>query len=254
MILAVDVGNTNIVLGCIENDKPLFVERIATSSEKTELEYAVLFKTLLELNHITGEDLEGGIISSVVPPLTRTLVKAVEKICGISMMVVGPELKTGLNICTDNPAQVGADLVVNAVAGLHVYGAPLVLIDMGTATTISFLDKEGRYIGNIILPGVNVSLESLVNRTAQLPKISLDAPKSVIGTNTIDCMKSGIVYGQASQMDGLLDRVFEELGYECTVVATGGLAPRIIPHCKHNIILDDDQTLMGLNIIYQKNQ
>ena len=168
-------------------------------------------------------------------------------------MVVGPGLKTGLNILMDNPAQLGADLVVNAVAGLHYYGAPIIMIDMGTATTISVVDEKKNYVGGMILPGVKVSLDSLVNRTSQLPRISLEAPRKVIGRNTIDCMKSGIVMGQAACLDGMIERIYEELGYEAPVVATGGLAASIVPYCKKKIVCDNELTLKGLGLIYHKN-
>lgn len=168
-------------------------------------------------------------------------------------MIVGPGLKTGLNILMDNPAQVGSDLIVNAVAGLKHYGAPLIIIDMGTATTISVVDDKKNYIGGMILPGVKVSLDSLVNRTSQLPKISLEAPRKIIGKNTIDCMKSGIIMGQAASMDGMVERVWDELGYHAKAVATGGLAGCIVPYCRHEIIYDNELTLKGLGIIYRKN-
>lgn len=254
MLLAVDMGNTNIVIGCIQGNKTLFVERLCTEQSKTELEYAIGFKTVLELYGIKGEDIDGGIISSVVPPLTGIIKKAVEKIIGKSVMVVGPGVKTGLNIQMDNPKTVGSDLIVDAVAGICEYGAPLVIIDMGTATTISVVDKDRNYIGGVIIPGIRVSMDSLVNRTSQLPRISFDAPDKVIGTNTIDCMKSGIIVGNAAMIDGMIDRIEEELGYNVTVVATGGLASVVIPMCRHTIIRDDGLLLKGLNIIYQKNQ
>lgn len=253
MILAVDIGNTNIVIGCIEREKVYFVERVSTDSSKTELEYVVAFKTLLELYRIRIEEITGCIIASVVPPLINIMKTAMEKLLQISPLIVGPGVKTGLNVLMDNPAQVGADLIVNAVAGLRYYGAPIIIIDMGTATTISVVDNKKNYIGGMILPGVKVSLESLVNRTSQLPRISLEAPKKVIGTNTIDCMKGGIIMGQAASMDGLIERITEELGYPAQVVATGGLAGCIIPYCKKKVIYDNELTLKGLGIIYHKN-
>ena len=231
MILAVDIGNTNIVIGCIEEEKVYFVERVSTDISKTELEYVVQFKTLLELYRIKMEEITGCIIASVVPPLNNIVKNAMEKLLRITPMIVGPGLKTGLNILMDNPAQVGADLIVNAVAGLKYYGAPIIIIDMGTATTISVVDKNKNYVGGMILPWVKVSLESLVNRTSQLPRISLEAPKKMIGKNTVDCMKGGIIMGQAASMDGLIERICEELGYPAQVVATGGLAGCIIPYC-----------------------
>ena len=253
MILAVDIGNTNIVIGCIEEEKVYFVERVSTDISKTELEYVVQFKTLLELYRIKMEEITGCIIASVVPPLNNIVKNAMEKLLRITPMIVGPGLKTGLNILMDNPAQVGADLIVNAVAGLKYYGAPIIIIDMGTATTISVVDKNKNYVGGMILPGVKVSLESLVNRTSQLPRISLEAPKKMIGKNTVDCMQGGIIMGQAASMDGLIERICEELGYPAQVVATGGLAGCIIPYCKKEIICDNELTLKGLGIIYNKN-
>lgn len=253
MILAVDIGNTNIVIGCIEQEKIYFVERLSTNISKTELEYVVEIKTLLDLYQINVEEITGCIIASVVPPLNNIVKHAMEKLLHISPMLVGPGIKTGLNILMDNPAQVGADLIVNAVAGLKYYGAPIILIDMGTATTISVVDDKKNYIGGMILPGVKVSLESLVNRTSQLPKISLEAPRKIIGKNTIDCMKSGIIMGQASCMDGMIERIWDELGYEAPVIATGGLAGCIVPYCRKKIIYDNELTLKGLDIIYRKN-
>ena len=253
MLLAIDMGNTNIVIGCIKDDKILFVERLSTDQSKTELEYAVGFKTVFELYGIEVDEIKGAIISSVVPPLTGIIRKAVEKIIGIKPMVVGPGIKTGLNILMDNPKTVGADLIVDAVAGISEYGAPLVIIDMGTATTISVVDKDKNYVGGMIIPGIRVSMDSLVNRTSQLPRIGFDVPEKVVGTNTVDCMKSGIIHGNAAMLDGMVDRIEEELGYEMKVVATGGLAGVVIPNCKKEIIMDDSLLLKGLNIIYKKN-
>ena len=249
MILAVDIGNTNIVIGCMEQEKIYFVERVSTDTSKTELEYVVEFKTLLELYRIGLGEITGCIIASVVPPLNNVVKTAMEKLFRLTPLLVGPGVKTGLNILMDNPA----DLIVNAVAGLQYYGAPIIMIDMGTATTISVVDEKKNYIGGMILPGVKVSLDSLVNRTSQLPRISLEPPKKVIGKNTIDCMKSGIIMGQAACIDGMTQRIQEELGYQATVVATGGLAGSIIPYCRQNVIHDDELTLKGLNIIYHKN-
>lgn len=253
MILAIDIGNTNIVIGCTKKEKVYFVERVSTNISKTELEYVVEFKTLFDLYHINVEEITGCIISSVVPPLNNIVSTAMEKLLHTAPLIVGPGIKTGLNILMDNPGQVGSDLIVNAVAGLKYYGAPIIMIDMGTATTISVVDENKNYIGGMILPGVKVSLESLVNRTSQLPRISLEAPKKIIGTNTIDCMKSGIIMGQAACMDGMIERIWEELGYQAGVVATGGLAGCIVPYCNKEIICDNELTLKGLDIIYRKN-
>lgn len=253
MILALDIGNTNIVIGCMEKETCCFVERVSTNSSKTVLEYVVDFKTLLELYRIPMENITGCIVASVIPPLNNVVISALQKLLHVKPLLVGPGIKTGLNILMDNPTQIGADLIVDAVAGLHYYGAPIIMIDLGTATTISVLDRNKNYIGGMILPGVRVSLDSLVNRTSQLPRISLEAPKKIIGKNTIDAMKSGIILGQASCLDGMIERIWEELGYETKVVATGGLASSIVPYCRREIIYDNELTLKGLEILYRKN-
>lgn len=253
MILAIDIGNTNIVIGCTQQEKVYFVERVSTNISKTELEYVVEFKTLFDLYHIKMEEITGCIIASVVPPLVNIVKAAMTKLLHITPMIVGPGIKTGLNILMDNPAQIGSDLIVNAVAALQYYGAPVIIIDMGTATTISVVDDNKNYIGGMILPGVKISLEALASRTSQLPRISLEAPRKIIGKNTIDCMKSGIVMGQAACMDGMIERIREDLGYSFHVVATGGLAGCIVPYCKEDIVCDNELTLKGLDIIYRKN-
>lgn len=254
MILAIDIGNSNIVIGCIDETKTYFTDRLATDTQKTAAEYAILFKNILELNNISKDDIDGAIISSVVPPISNTIVQAIEKVTGITAMLIGPGVKTGLNIKIDNPAQLGSDLVVAAVAAMDEYPLPLIIIDMGTATTISCVDSKGTFLGGAIIPGVMVSLESLTNRTSQLPKISLEAPKKAIGSNTIDCMKSGLVLANASMLDGMIEKMEAELGEKATVVATGGLSQFIIPHCKSDIIYNDTLLLTGLWLIYQKNQ
>ena len=254
MILALDMGNTNIVLGGIDENKIHFVSRVVTDRKKTEDEYAVIFSSILNMYSIDRKEITGAIISSVVPPLVNIIKEAVEKMIGITPLIVGPGVKTGINIKIDNPAQLGCDLVVGAVAATHEYPAPLIIIDMGTATTIAAIDKDSTYRGGVIVPGVVVSQESLSSKTSQLPRIGLDKPAHVIGKNTIECMRSGLVYGNASMIDGMIDRVEEELGMKATVVATGGLSKFIIPYCKHDdIIYDDDLLLKGLWIIYSKN-
>lgn len=254
MILAIDIGNTNIVIGCIKDNQILFVERLYTDVKKSELEYAISIKNVLEIYGVDRKELEGGIISSVVPPVTGTIRNAAAKVIGKEMPVVGPGVKTGLDIRIDNPAQLGPDLVVGAVAGIEEYGCPLVIIDMGTATTFTVVNEKRQVIGGMILPGVGVALDSLTNRTSQLPKISLDPPKRLIGSNTVDCMKSGVLYGNACCVDGMLGRIWEELGMTPQAVATGGMAKRIIPYCRETIHMDDALLLKGLNLIYQKNQ
>lgn len=254
MILAIDMGNTNIVIGCIDDDKVYFEERLSTDKSKTALEYAMGFKTVLELYSIKGADIEGAIISSVVPPLTNVLSAAVEKIIGKTPLIVGPGVKTGLNIHMDNPKQVGSDLIVDAVAGIAEYGAPLIIIDMGTATTMSVVDQNKNYIGGTIMPGLRLSMDALSTGAAQLYKVSLDRPRQVIGKNTSDCMRSGIVIGNAACIDSMIDRMEEELGFETRVIATGGMSQVVIPLCRHQIVVDDMLLLKGLKIIYDKNK
>ena len=254
MILTIDIGNTNIVVGGIDKDKTHFIERISTVRTKTELEYAIDIKLLLDINKIKAEQIEGGIISSVVPQITNIVKIAAEKILKTEVMVLAAGVKTGLNIKIDNPAQLGADLVANAVAGINNYPVPLIIIDMGTATTLSVVDEKKQYIGGMILPGPRISLDALTARASQLSGISLEAPKNIVGKNTIECMKSGIVYSNAAAMDGMIERIEEEIGCKATVVATGGLAKSIIPHCKREVILDEELMLKGLYIIYEKNK
>ncbi len=253
MILAIDMGNTNIVIGCIDDKKIYFVESMSTDLSKTELEYAIGFKTVLELYKIDVRHIKGVIISSVVPPLVNIVKSAIEKFIDVTPLIIGSGIKTGLNILMDNPKTVGSDLVVDAVAGINEYGAPLIVMDFGTATTMSVIDNNKNYIGTVILPGVKISLEALVSRTAQLPRISMEAPKKIIGKNSIDCMKSGVIYGNASCIDGMIERLEAELGYKTTIIATGGLAGVIVPHCNRKIIYDDKLLLKGLKIIYDKN-
>ena len=254
MILAIDVGNTNIVVGCVEGRESLFVERLSTDSGKTAMEYAVLFRSVLYLHDILPDRIEGSILSSVVPLLGTVLTDAMEKILpGKPHLSVGPGLKTGLPIAIDNPAQLGADLVVAAVAALAEHMAPLIVIDMGTATTLSAIDQKGVFRGVSIMPGLRVSMQSLSSSAALLTDIGLSAPKRAIGTNTADSMRSGLMFGAAGMLDGLIDRMQEELGTPCTVIATGGLARFVIPLCRHEIVYDDALLLKGLKILYDKN-
>ncbi len=254
MILAIDMGNTNIVVGCIDEEKAHFVERITTNHNKTGMEYAINIKNILEIHEISTDQIEGAILSSVVPPLNAAISSAVKKILGYHPMLVGSGIKTGLNILMDNPKATGSDMIVDAVAAIRDYPCPIIIIDMGTATTMSVVDCSGNYIGGAILPGLRVSLDSLSSRTAQLPSISLDIPKKVIGKNTIDCMRSGIMYGSAGMIDGIIDRIEEELGQTASVVATGGLSRFVTPLCRHNIVYDEALLLKGLLILYEKNK
>lgn len=253
MLLAIDIGNTNIVIGGIEDDKILFEARIATERIKTSDQYGAEIKNMLALFNVTPEDIDDCIISSVVPPVFNSVHTGVVKLTGKQPMVVGPGIKTGLNIQMDNPSQVGSDRIVIAVAALAEYEPPLTLLDLGTATTIEVVDKGNIYMGGCIIPGVRISLEALTNRASQLPGIQLDRPKKVIGKNTVDCMRSGVMYGAAAMLDGMIERVEEELGYPTTVVATGGMAQFVCPLCKRDIKLERDLLLKGLNLIYKKN-
>ena len=254
MLLAIDIGNTNLVIGCFRDDKILFKARIATDRTRTSDQYGVEIKNMLEAYGVDRSDIKDCIISSVVPPVFNSVRTGVIKIIGKQPMVVGPGLKTGLNIHVDVPSQVGSDRIVIAVAALAEYKAPLLLLDLGTATTIEAVEPENVYMGGVIFPGVRVSLDALTSRAAQLPGISLDQPKQVIGKNTVDCMRSGMMYGTAAMIDGLIERMEEELGHRCTLIATGGLAQFITPLCRREIILEKDLLLKGLNIIYQKNK
>lgn len=254
MILAIDIGNTNIVIGCFDDKKIIFRERLSTNHTATVLEYVVTIKTAFEMNNINKECVTGSIISSVVPAVTGTVKTAVEKYINLTPLIIGPGIKTGLSIVIDNPSQLGSDLVVDAVAGISEYPTPLIIIDMGTATTVSVIDAKKQYIGGMIIPGLAVSHDALISRTSQLSKIAFEKPKKVIGSNTVDCIKSGLLYGNAGTLDGLIDRINEELNEKCTVVATGGLSTVIVPLCKNKIIIDEDLLLKGLMKIYEKNQ
>ena len=253
MILAVDIGNTNIVLGCIEDDKILFEARMATDLIKTSDQYCAELKTMLSLFEVSPEDIDGSIISSVVPPVLNSFKTAIRKLTGCSALVVGPGIKTGLNIRMDNPSEVGSDLIVAAVAAIAEYGAPLLLVDMGTATTITAIDESGAFVGGCICPGVKISMEALTGRTAQLPGISLDEPRCAIGKNTRDSMRSGIMLGAASMLDGLLDRMEAELGTKVTVVATGGISKFVLPLCRRKMVYDRSLMLKGLKLLYARN-
>jgi type III pantothenate kinase len=254
MILAIDMGNTNIVIGGIDTKRTYFTERITTNHVKTALEYAINIKNILEIHNIDKTQIEGAIMSSVVPPLNPILSSAVKKILSYHPKQVGSGMKTGMNILMDNPKTVGSDMIVDAVAAIHDYPCPIIVIDMGTATTLSVIDKRGNYIGGIIHPGLRVSLDSLSSKTAQLPSISLDIPDKVIGKNTIDCMRSGIMYGSAGMIDGIIEHMEEELGEPATIVATGGLSRFVVPLCHHKIHYDAELLLKGLLILYEKNK
>ena len=254
MILAIDIGNSNIVIGCIENGVIQNETRIATDLVKTSDQYCFDLKNMLSLSDVPVARLEDVIISSVVPPVLNSMRTAVLKLTGKKPFVVGPGIKTGLNILLDNPQQVGSDLIVAAVAALREYKPPLILIDMGTATTISVINTDRAYLGGCICPGVRISAEALSSRAALLPGIDLDQPRRAIGKNTTDCMRSGIMLGAACMLDGMIERMEQELGERATVVATGGIARFVLPMCRREIAYDRNLLLKGLAVLYQMNR
>ncbi len=253
MLLAIDIGNTNITLGAFNESNLQFTARLATDTRKTADQYAVDIKNLLSLYSLHTTEIEDCIIASVVPAVGKSISRAVSKLCYIVPLMLGPGIKTGLNIKIDDPAQLGADLVAGAVGALDAYNTPCVVIDMGTASTVSVLDHNGAFVGGVIAAGVRLTLKALTENTAQLSSIPIEAPKSVIGSNTAECMQSGLVYGAAAMIDGLLLRIEKELGEKPTVVATGGLSKEIICHCSSNIIYNENLLLDGLRVIYEKN-
>lgn len=255
MILAIDAGNTNIVLGCMEGRRLLFTARVSTDRKKTADEYALIFRNLFDLHGVDRHGLEGAILASVVSELTEVLRSAVDLVIHKTPIVVGAGIKTGVNIKIDDPGQLGADLVVDAVAATAKYPRPLIIFDLGTADTMSVIEADGRFLGGAIMAGPRVSVDALSTRTSQLPHIDLDIPGRVIGTNTVTAMQSGAIYGHAALVDGLIDRVEAELGKPvASVVATGGLAGVIVPHCRRAITVDENLMLDGLAIIYEKNK
>lgn len=254
MVFTVDVGNTNIVLGAFENEELKFVSRVATDASKMEDQYAIEFLDILKLHGYSTSMFEGAIISTVVPPLVPVLKSALKMLFNCKVIIVSAGIKTGLNIRIDNPAVMGSDLVCGAVGAMAKYKLPMMIIDMGTATTITAIDKNGNVLGGSIIPGVKVSLKALSSETAQLPHINLEfSGINPIGRNTIECMKSGIVLGTASMIDGMIDKYKEVLGEDTTVIATGGLASSIVTHCRKKIIVDDELLIRGLYLLYKKN-
>ena len=254
MILAIDVGNTNIVLGMIENGEIQNVVRIHTDLRETGTEYAIKLRQVTDFYGIDLKSFEGAIISSVVPPVTESLRLAVESLIGKKPLIVGPGMRTGMNVRIDDPSTMAGDLVVGSVAAIAYYGAPLIVIDMGTATTMVLIDNEGSYRGGAIIPGIKLSYGALSSGTSLLPDIAILPPKKVIATNTVDSMRSGAVYGTAAMLDGMIDRMEKEIGYPCTVVATGGLARTVVQNCSRDIIYDADLLLKGLWALYDRNR
>ena len=254
MILAIDVGNTNIVLGGIEDGKQVFSARLSSDRNKTADQYALDIQGILTMHKVDIETIEGGILSSVVPYLQTVIPNAVKLLTGVELIVVGPGIKTGLSIRMDNPASVGSDLIVAAVAARAKYKPPIAIVDMGTATTLSVVAKNGNYIGGMIIPGLWTSMNALSAHAAQLPYIDLNGPAKLLGTNTVDCMRSGALIGTAAMLDGLIDRLEEELGESVSPVLTGGVSPLIVPYCRHTFHLEPDILIDGLRILYGKNK
>lgn len=253
MLICIDIGNSNITIGVFDNDVLKFTARLATDNRRTSDQYAIEIRDIIHIYEIERSEITNAAISSVVPTVGSAVEKAIAKLFGIKPIVLGPGIKTGLNIKIDNPAQLGADLAAGAVGALAKYPTPTIVIDMGTATTISVIGKSGEFLGGVIAAGVKLTMDALSSRTAQLPSVGLEAPKKVIGTNTNDCIKSGLLIGQAAMLDGMITRIERELGAKTTVVATGGLAPEVVARCDREIILDDNLLLDGLKIIHDKN-
>ena len=254
MILAIDIGNTSIALGGFIANELKFVVRLSTDVTKTEDEYASKILNILNLHGVNRENVEGAIISSVVPPLNTIMKSAIQLAYGVEPLMVCPGIKTGIGILCDSPSSVGADLICSCVAANMLYSAPSLIIDIGTATKMIVTNKNGAFIGVSIIPGVMMGLKALANGTAQLPQVGLEAPATVVGKNTVDCMKSGIIFGHASMMDGMIDRINAEVGENLPVIVTGGYAKVIAPYCNHEMVIDEYLVLKGLNIIYNKNK
>lgn len=253
MILTIDVGNTNVVLGCVEDGVVVSRSRLATNTSDLPNDYAMKMRQSFAFDSIDYHEFEGAILSSVVPQVNRAIRSAVRKLTGLECIIVGAGIKTGVNVKIDDPGTLAGDLITGTVGALSMYKPPIIIVDMGTATTIVAVDKDGAYIGGAIVPGVNLSLEALSQGTSLLPNISIEAPRKCIATNTVDSMKSGAVFGTAAMIDGMIERMEAELGQPATVIATGGLSGGIIPYCKHEIKHEPDLLLKGLAILYQKN-
>ncbi|MFV9511710.1 type III pantothenate kinase [Tepidibacillus sp. LV47] len=254
MILVIDVGNTHTVIGVYQEKKLLVHWRIASDRNKTEDEFGMILKNLFEHHQIQFSEITGSIISSVVPPLIFPLEKMVKKYIGITPIIVGPGVKTGIPIKMENPKEVGADRIVNAVAAIELYGTPLIIVDFGTATTFDYIDEQGSYQGGAIAPGIGISTEALYQRAAKLPRIELVKPANVIGKNTITAMQSGIVFGFAGQVDAIVERMKKQSKMTPKVIATGGLAQLIASETQSIDIVNPLLTLEGLRLIYLRNQ
>ncbi|SES98943.1 type III pantothenate kinase [Anaerobranca gottschalkii] len=254
MLLALDVGNTNIVIGLFQGEKLIHNWRISTTRSRTEDEYGIILKNLFIHNGLENIVINGIIISSVVPPVMPALQKMAKKYFNIEPIVVGPGIKTSMPIKTENPREVGADRIVNAVATIHKYGTPAIVVDYGTATTFCVINRKGEYLGGCIAPGIGISTEALFERAAKLPRIELTKPESIIGKNTITSMQSGIIYGYMGQLEGLIQRISQETNEKYIVVVTGGLGKLVADQSPLVDYIDPYLTLEGLRILYEKNK
>ena len=254
MIFVLDVGNTNTVLGVYDEEVLKYHWRIETSRNKTEDEYGMVIKSLLQHEGLTFDQFDGIIISSVVPPIMFALERMCKKYFGIKPLIVGPGIKTGLNIKYENPREVGADRIVNAVAGIQEYGSPLIIVDFGTATTYCYINEEKQYMGGAIAPGIGISTEALYSKASKLPRIEISRPDGIIGKNTVSAMQSGILYGYVGQVEGIVNRMKAQSNLEPTVIATGGLATLIANESTVIDVVEPFLTLKGLQLIYKRNR
>jgi type III pantothenate kinase len=254
MILTVDVGNTNTVLSVFDGDKLRLTSRINTDTARMADQYAIIFVDILRLYKVSVSEITGGIISSVVPPVTRNVSVAIKSLIGAEALIVGPGVKTGLNIKIDNPAELGGDLVCGAVAAKSLYPSPCIVVDLGTVTKVMAIDNDGALIGGVLSPGVGKSFEVMADSTALLPLVGAGRAGKVIGTNTTECITSGILYGTACMIDGLIERFEAELGESCRVVATGGFSELIAPYCKRESEVNATLVSQGLMMIYERNR
>lgn len=254
MILVFDIGNTNIVLGVFRDKELVENWRLSTARHRTADEYGMLLRELFAASNLSMAGIEAVVLSSVVPPINATLETTCRKYFGVAPLVVGPGIKTGISIKYENPREVGADRIVNAVAGFEQYGGPLIIVDFGTATTFCAISAKGEYLGGAIAPGIGISTEALFARAAKLPRVELVKPPSVIGKNTVNSMQSGIVYGFVGQVNEIVRRIKREMAGDPMVVATGGLAELIAGETPVIDKVDKYLTLHGLRIIYERNR